>query len=112
MVARREGHAFGGGLRFDETKAVGGQGSPQEAAHLEFVFDEEHQGPRSRQGDTSVGGCSSREGRRDGGGLETGSDNRKVAPPPARFSATSFPPWASTMPRQMASPRPAPLTPA
>ena len=43
-----------------------------------------------------------------GGVPVRGSVKRNTAPPPGRLDAPIAPPWASTMPRQMASPNPMP----
>src|SRR5438045_3047283 len=40
----------------------------------------------------------------------TGSENVKLLPAPGSLSTQMRPPWASTSPRQMASPSPVPLT--
>src|SRR5262249_37032234 len=91
--------------RFEQADSVRRQGRSEEAANLQIVLDQQHGGreaghpspPLSRGARVTAGAPPS-----------IGSVTRKPAPPPARFSAHIRPPWASTMARATARPRPTP----
>src|SRR6185312_16858424 len=81
-----------------------------EAADLRFVFDEKGDGSRFAHADfnaaVSPPSVSGRVGNT--GGVPSGSVKMNDAPPSGKFAAWILPSCASTIARQIASPRPTP----
>lgn len=105
IVRRHEGQRVAQPLCLDQSIAVRGEAGADEAPHLGLVLHDEDQDVRLIHGFTeSVLGTG-------GGSAPRGIRSRNPAPPPGRLRAWMEPPWASTTPRQIASPRPTPGTP-
>src|SRR6266446_9704476 len=96
------GEAVLAGGRFEYAVAMRFQTHAQQPANLHFVVyhqDDRLAGWTAAHNFPSAG---------IGGVVPSGKRIVKAAPPPARFSALTWPPWASTNPLTMESPKPVP----
>src|SRR5271163_4664933 len=88
---------MGSSISFENSKPIFDfQCRPYKTADVWIVLDDQN---TARTHDNSVAVC---------GGAPNGNRNTKRAPPPGRVSARISPPCASTIARQIASPRPTP----
>ena len=101
------------GLGLHHAVALARQRGAEEPADGRLVLDDQHDRAsapvaRPRHGSPAAPRSQPSSVRTSGGSAASGRKKRNTAPPPGRDSARIRPPWASTIPRAMASPRPGP----